>query len=64
MNRSFSKSTARPEPESVVIVRGDHGYVAYVRYADELLNQDIASKSKYILYDKIEQLANNSQGSW
>ena len=43
-------------PESVVVVTLEKGWVAHVRYEDRLLDQDIASSSRYTLNYRIDQL--------
>ena len=41
--------------QSIVIVKVSKGYVAHLRFENRLDDADIASASKYILYQRIEQ---------
>jgi hypothetical protein len=45
----------RSKLESIVIVAYRRGFVAYVRYADPKLNEDISSDTKWGIYEKVEK---------
>lgn len=40
--------------QSIVIVRNSKGYVASLRFENRSYDADIASASKYLLYQRIE----------
>ena len=43
------------EPESVVIVKRNGGFVAHMRFSDSKYDADLSSHSKYYLYELIER---------
>lgn len=41
--------------ESAVIVKNEHGYVATIRFSDEMKDKFISSNSKPVLYKLVEE---------
>lgn len=49
---------------SIVIVQNDRGYIASLRFADSSKDADMASNSKYLLYEYIENYVVKAGCAW